>query len=242
MDHGHRENEAASGQKPVDDHQPGSKEEADRSEFERPPGLCESPADRAEKNERQTEQGDAEIGDPISGAEILVDHIPERIKRSDHDERHCTQRHRPGEGAARKQVDRESSSGWLGGLNNVDASDHWEQDESGRSDDEKWRRNTERANQDSGDCRPHREAEHVGGEQSSHVLPEVRRVGQDHDALDRRSRSADANPGDEAADQNGHERGAERHQDEAEDINEHPSQHQLFGMAAISKRGNGDLR
>ena len=80
MHHGHSENEATSGQKSVDDHQSSCKEETDRSEFERPPSLCESATDRAEKNERQTKQSDAEIGDPISGTEIFVYYVPERIE------------------------------------------------------------------------------------------------------------------------------------------------------------------
>ena len=81
----------------------------------------------------------------------------------------------------------------------------------------------------------------VGGDQPAEVVPEAFRLGEDHDAADRRHRHPDADAHDEPAGEQRHEAGGERHQHEAGDVERHPAEHELPGVAPVGQRGDQQL-
>ena len=148
----------------------------------------------------------------------------------------------PANGRISEQVEGEAVFGLFHRLLNWDASNDWQQDQGDRCDHDERSGNAERADENRRDGWPGGEAEDVGGEQAAHVLAEVVGVSEDHDALDRRAGCADADAGDEPADQDGCQRCAERHQEQPGDIDEHADEDEFLGVTAVGERCHDDLR
>ena len=83
-------------------------------------------------------------------------------------------------------------------------------------DDEERRRDAERVDEQGRHRRPGGEAADVGGDEPPEVVPEAFRLGEDHDAADRRNGHPDADAHDEAPGEQRQEAGGERHQHQAD--------------------------
>ena len=71
----------AVGMKPYRPMNTGAQQEADRTDPEGPDPLGEATADRAEDDERQGEQRDAEVGQPLGGVEVVEGQRPQARRR-----------------------------------------------------------------------------------------------------------------------------------------------------------------
>ncbi len=93
------EHRDAGRQQPIREHEPCTEKKTERAEPERANSLSEAPSPRAEEDQRQREERDADVGDPLAGVEIVEHDRPEGIERADHQEHgrshHQTGDHRP---------------------------------------------------------------------------------------------------------------------------------------------------
>jgi hypothetical protein len=99
----HREDPGPGRQHAVERHEQRAERQPDHRDPERPVHLRQPASGRAEHDQGQREQRDAEVGDPLVGAEVLVDDRPQRIERTDHHEQRSAERDGPGEGPDRSR-------------------------------------------------------------------------------------------------------------------------------------------
>ena len=171
-----------------------------------------------------------------------MDHRPERVERTDHHEQRRAEDDGPRERSDREQVDGKAPLRSHGALGDVYASHERQEHGGGNGDDDERRRDAERPHEERRDRRTECESEHVGGEQAPEVLPEVVRVGEDHDAPRGRYGGTDSDSGDEPTDQNGDEGRAEPHQQQPDDVDADAEQYDVSRMATVGERGDQHLR
>ena len=92
-----------------------------------------------------------------------------------------------------------------------------------------------------GDGRPGREPADVGGEQPAEVVADALGLGDDHDAADGGDGHPDADAHHEPADEQRHEVPGRGHQQQPGDVEAHPAEHELAGVATVGERGDEDL-
>ena len=186
MAHGEGEDPVAVGQLAVHEHEERAGEQAGAADPERSVVLGEASAGRSEDDQRDREQGDAEVGDPVGGAEVVVDDIPQGVEGTDHQEHTGGEDDGTGDDSVGEQIDGEAL-GCVGGghrfLDGHGPADH-QQDRGRRRDDQERRCESVRADKHSGDRGTHGEPEDVGAQEAAEVGAEVLVVGEDHDAAD----------------------------------------------------------
>ena len=205
--------------------------------------LGEASTSRAEDDQRDREQGDAEVGDPVGGAEVVVHDIPQGVEGADHQERTGGKDDSASDDSVGEQIDGEAL-GCVGGghrfLDGHGSADH-QQDRGRCRDDQERRGESVGADKHSGDRGTHGEPEDVGAQEAAEVGAEVLVVGEDDDAANCRQRSADADAGDDAADHQDREAFAERHQQEAGSVDRNAGDDDAPGIATIGDRRDQGL-
>ena len=161
------------GTSPYEQHEPGAEQQPDRADAERPDALGQPAADRAEHDERQGEQRDAEVGDPLARVEVVEHDRPQRVERPDHQPHRAAEGDGAGERPDAQQVERQAlraaarpsrrpaCAATNGRATSVAAGDHEERGRDAERPDEQRRHG--RAGGEAGD---------VGGEQATEVVAE----------------------------------------------------------------------
>ena len=234
----HREHEdpLARGQLAVRRHEERTGDQPEPANLERADPLAEATAERTEDDERNREECDAEIRHPVGGAEVFVHDVPQRIERADHQEHTAAHHDGTGDNPGTQKVEGESLTAGVDGLLDVERLCDGEHRQGGCGDDDVRCSKPERTYEHGRQGRTHGKAEDVGAEQSPQVLAEVLRVGQDHDATDRRNRRTDAEAGDDPAGQQHPEALTEPEHEDADDVEQHAGPNQVAGMASVADR------
>ena len=176
------------------------------------------------------------------GVEVVEHHRPQRVEGADHQPHGGAEDHGAGERPDPQQVDGEALADRCRLLGDGRAGDQRNDEQCRAGDDEERRRDAERVDEQRRHRRPGSEAADVGGDEPPEVVPEAFRLGEDDDAADRRNRHPDADAHDEAPGEQRQEAGGERHQHEATDVEHHPAEHELAGVAPVGQRGDDQLR
>ena len=108
-------------------------------------------------------------------------------------------------------------------------------------DEEERRGDPERTDQHRRDRRADREATDVGGEHATEVLPQVIRIGEDHDSPRRRIGKPDADAHHESRRQQQDERRAECHAQQTDHVEHHSENDHRSGVASVGQRGQCHL-
>ncbi len=203
--------------------------------------MGEPATGRAEQDQRQREQRDAEVRHPVAGVDVVEHDRPQRVEGADHQEHRRTERHGTCERADPQEIERESLLGRLHGLVHVHTCDERQRDRGGDGDDEERGRDAERSDEHSRHRRADREPADVGREQAAEVLAEPFGLGEDHDAADRRGRHADPDAHHQTPDEQRQERRRQRHHHQSDAVQADAEQHQLTGVAAIGAWRDQDL-
>ena len=238
MAHGEGEDPVAVGQLAVHEHEERAGEQAGAADPERSVALGEASAGRSEDDQRDRKEGDAEVGDPVGGAEVVVDDIPQGVEGADHQECASGEDDSASDDSVGEQIDGEALGSVGGGRRFLDGhrSADRQQDRGCRRDDQERRCESVRADEYGGDRGTHGEPEDVGAQEAAEVGAEVLVVGEDYDAANCRQRPADADAGDDAADHQDRETFAESHQQKPRDVDRDTGDDDAPGVAAIGDR------
>ena len=102
-----RQHRHAGRHEPVREHEPGAEHKPERTEPERADALSQPPAVRAEEDQRQGEERDADVGDPVRRPEIVEHDRPQRVERADHHEQRATHHQTCDHRSRAQQIERE---------------------------------------------------------------------------------------------------------------------------------------
>ena len=98
------------------------------ADAERTDALRQPAAEGTEEDQRQRKDGDADVGDPVGGVEVVENERPQDVERADHQEERGAEADRAGIRPDAQQIEREASVGLLfgRGLLDVDSREHRE--------------------------------------------------------------------------------------------------------------------
>ncbi len=86
--------------------------------------LRYTPADGPKENQRQREESDPEVGEPVAGAKIAQHQHPERVERADHEEHRRSHGNRGDERSLPQEIEREVAPRCRTRLGDVNPGDH----------------------------------------------------------------------------------------------------------------------
>ena len=243
MHHRHREHRSTRRQDPVQEHEGRATQQSERSKPVRPHPLGQAAAVRAEHDQREREERDAEVRDPVRRVQIAQHEHPERIEGADHQEDSGADHHRGHVRPRPQQVEREPGRrrGVVNGLLHVGSGDDRQAQDGRDGDHEERRRDAERADEDGSHGRAHGEPEDLGRQQQAEVRAELVWRREDHDAADGGLGHPRADAHHQPGQDERQERGAHRHADEAHHVEQHAEVDEPAGMASIGERRQQDL-
>ena len=221
---------------PVQEHEHGAEQQPDGARAERPDTLRQPTAGGTEDHERQGEQRDADVGDPVGRPQVTEHEHPQRVERADHQEDGDALHDRSTEHPVAQEVEGKTLAGRRHRLVDVGAGDHGDAHEREGGDSQKRGRQAERRGKDGRDRRAGGEPADVPRQQAAEVRAQVLGVGQDHDPPCRRRGHAGTEPHHEPRGEQPGERGAERHADEADDVERQAEHGQPAGVATVGHR------